>query len=119
MTMLMKMRLPRILTIGLLGVASLGIAGCTTDVAGVVLDARELPVRDAFFTVGLPTGVGTFGKYPVDQDGKFNFHIAPTDESQLYLWNGKGDPQVSIVHIDHAEISDHMRLHYQSEGVGF
>ena len=108
----------RAIGLGAFALLALCLTGCTTHVAGTVTDGRDLPVRDAYFTVGLPTGVGTFGKYPVDQNGHFDFHIAATDESHLYLWNGQGDADVTMLHIDRGSINDHMDVKYEPGGIG-
>jgi len=99
-------------TLTLAGLAALllAIAGCT-HVKGIVLDPTQRPVTDAEFTVGIPNGLGPFARYRVDPNGRFDFQIAPTDETHLYLWDGKGDPLISIRKVDRSEISDHMTIY--------
>ncbi len=95
----------------LLAFAFLTASGCT-HLKGVVLEDRtNMPVASAVFTVGLPGGVGVFDRYPVDSDGQFDFYISPTDESHVYLWDGKGDPVLDVRRIDSREMSDHMKIY--------
>jgi len=96
-------------TLLLVGVTAMA-AGCT-HLKGVVLEDRtELPVKTAVFTVGLPGGVGVFEKHAVDDEGRFDFYISPTDESHLYLSDGKGDPVLDLRRVDSREMSDHMKI---------
>lgn len=83
-----------------------------THVKGVVLDERTLkPVPDAEFTVGHPKGIGVYQRHRTDSKGRFDFHISPTDENYLYLWDGKGDANMAARRIPRSDISDNMTIH--------
>lgn len=87
-----------------------------THVKGVVLEPiTERPVTDARFTIGNPTGVGTFQTFKVDENGRFDFSISPTDENYLFLWDGKGDPAIAIRKIDRSQLNDHMKIYYSTK----
>jgi hypothetical protein len=106
--MLMKIPAARLLFLALIPCA---FASCTTHVAGVVLGERtEQPATDAEFTIGPPNMI-VLDRHHVDRHGHFDFYISGIDETNLYLWNGKGDPAISPRHIDPTEISNHMVLH--------
>ncbi len=93
-----------------LSLLPLGMAACT-HVRGVVLaDRTERPVPNAQFTVGRPDMM-VMNRFFGDSYGHFDFYIGGMDETNLYVWTGQGDPTVSVRHIDHTEISDHMILH--------
>ena len=98
--------------LGALGL--LVLAGCAHVQGQVLYEGTKRPVPDAEFTIGHPNGVGVFARHKVDANGRFNFHISYTDDSHLYLWDGKGDADTAAQHIDRGEISDHMVIYYQS-----
>ena len=98
--------------LGVMGL--LVLAGCSHVKGQVLAEGTKRPVVDAEFTVGHPSGVGVFERHRVDQSGRFDFYISPTDDSHLYLWDGKGDPETAVRRIDRSEISDHMIIYYQS-----
>ena len=88
-----------------------GAVGACTHVRGVVLAARtEKPIPRAEFTVGRPDMM-VLNRYHADSAGRFDFYIAPMDETNLYVWDHQGDPSVSVRHIERLEISDHMTIH--------
>lgn len=101
------------------GAALLALTGCITHVAGKVIDERGNPVQDATIYVGRPDGVGSFGTYKVDSQGRFDFHCSPTDESFIYVWNGRGDKEVAMKHIDRTAISEHMEIKYNTDGLAY
>ena len=99
-------------TIKILGVMGLLALAACTHVKGQVLEDRtNRPVTAAELTVGRPDGLGTFERIKVDAKGKFDFHISPTDENFLFVWDGKGDPLLAVRKIDRSEISDHMVIY--------
>jgi hypothetical protein len=92
-------------------VLSSGALTSCTHVAGVVLgDRTERPVANAEFTVG-PPNMMVLDRHRVDSNGHFDFFISPIDETNLYVWNGQGDPSLGPRHIDPTEISSHMTIH--------
>lgn len=96
----------------LLGVLALG--GCT-HLAGQVFDARtKAPLSGVTFTIGRPDSFAVYGRHKVDSQGRFDFSIAPTDASFIYLWDGQGDPELHAEHIDQSTFSDHMKVYYDT-----
>ena len=88
----------------------LALGGCT-HVAGTVYDAQtRRPLAGAVFTIGHPAGIGVFDRKTSDGQGHFDLQISPTDESQIYVYDGKGDPH-GAQRLDHTELSDHMKVY--------
>jgi hypothetical protein len=85
------------------------VGGCN-HIQGVVLDERQRPLETAVFSVGRPDAIATYGTHKVDARGRFNFQLSAIDETNLYLYDGAGDPQATLRHIERNEMSDHMRI---------
>jgi hypothetical protein len=81
-----------------------------THVAGIVEQGPGQPMSTAVLSVGRPGGIGVSTPHKVDPRGHFDFYLAPTDESDLYLYDGAGDPKLTLQHIDEREIGTHMQL---------
>jgi hypothetical protein len=91
-------------------VAMAAVGGCT-HLAGTVYDAQsKRPLPGAVFTVGHPAGIGVFDRKTADGYGRFDFQISPTDESQIYVYDGKSDPS-SAQRVDKTEFGDHMKVY--------
>jgi len=91
--------------------AGLTLSACT-HLSGVVLDERnKRPVPSAVFSIGRPTGLGSFQTFNVDKDGKFDFYISPTDDPYVYVYDGKGDPNQTIQHIDRTQLRENMTVY--------
>jgi len=106
-------------SLGVVSVLTLsGLAACT-HVKGVVLAAHtERPMANAQFTVGRPD-MFVLDRHRADSAGRFDFFISPLDETNLYVWDGRGDPTIAVRRIDRLEISDHMVLHISDVGTEF
>lgn len=88
--------------------SALLLAGCT-HVAGTVYEAgTSRPLAGATFTVGHPGGIGVFARHTSNAEGHFDFYIAPTDESHLYVFSG--DPTMAR-RVDRSEISEQMKVY--------
>ena len=95
---------------------TLALTACT-HVKGVILEDRtNRPVTDAALTIGRPDGIGVYQRIHVDKNARFDFYISPTDEDFLFVWDGKGDPLISVRKIDRGEISDHMTIKLPRQG---
>lgn len=93
--------------------ASSMVAACT-HISGQVIDDRtKKPVPTAVLSVGRPDGLGSFEKYPVDKDGKFDFQIFSSDDPYVYVWDGSGDPRSTIQHIDKNSLRTNMVIRMQ------
>ncbi|HEY4328731.1 MAG TPA: hypothetical protein VGN88_03275 [Phycisphaerae bacterium] len=87
------------------------LAGCT-HLKGVVLeDPTQRPMKTAVISVGRPTGIAVLATHPVNDRGTFDFYLLPGDETNLYLYDGAADPEMTMRHLDQAEIGDKMTLH--------
>jgi hypothetical protein len=109
---LKEQKMNKVKQIGLVGaVAVMSFLGGCTHLKGVVLDdATGRPVPAAYFTVGRPTGVGVSATYRVDQFGRFDFSISPTDEDFLFLWDGNGDPETDVRRVYKTEMGTDMKI---------
>lgn len=87
-----------------------GMAGCAHLKGVVIEDPSGRPMRTAVFTVGRPNGIAILDRHTVDGRGAFDFSLFPTDENDLYLYDGAGDPELTMRRVDASEMSDHMRL---------
>jgi hypothetical protein len=86
------------------------VLSACTHVRGTILSAHtKRPVANAEFTVGRPDMI-PLNRFHADRAGHFDFYILPQDEPHLYVWDGRGDPAVSVRHLDRLEISDHMTI---------
>lgn len=106
------MKLNRLLAVACL-LSGLTLSACT-QISGVVIDDRtKKPVPTAVFSVGRPDGLGSFAKYPVDKEGKFDFQIFMGDENYIYVWDDKSDPRLTLQHIDRNELRKNMVVRMQ------
>jgi hypothetical protein len=87
----------------------LALTACT-HVHGTVTDMRDRPLTTAKLSIGRPDGVGTFATYPVNDRGEFDFHISPTDENALYVYDSSGNPALTMRRLDRSDISEKMRI---------
>ena len=69
------------------------------------------PARTAVLCVGNPTGIAVFDTHHVDDDGQFDFYLGPTDDNNLYLYDGSASPELTLQRVAAFEMSDHMTLH--------
>jgi hypothetical protein len=92
------------------------LAGCT-HVKGVVLEEPSLrPSTTAVISVGRPTGIAVFDSHRVDAFGRFDFYLGPTDENNLYVYDGRSSPELTMRRIETYEISENMKLHLRPAG---
>ena len=95
---------------GMILAIACGISGCT-HVKGVVLeDQTNRPCRSAVLSIGRPDAIAVYARHTVDRQGQFDFYMSPTDESNLYLYDGAADALMTMRRIDRTEIGEHMRL---------
>ncbi len=85
------------------------MGGCT-HVAGVVTKMDGYPLSTAVFSIGRPTDIANYGTHRVDGSGRFDFYISPTDETNLFLYDGAGAPGETIRQIERSQIGGNMRI---------
>lgn len=106
------MKLNRMLAVACL-LSGLTLSACT-HISGQVIDDRtKKPVPTAVLAVGRPDGLGSFEKYPVDKDGKFDFQIFSSDDPYVYVWDGATDPRATIQHLDRNSLRTNMVVRMQ------
>lgn len=93
---------------GLAAIAGM-LSGCI-HVAGVVVRMDGKPLSTAVFSIGRPTDIANYGTHSVDAAGRFDFNIGPTDETNLFLYDGAGEPAATIRQISPEQISTHMHI---------
>jgi hypothetical protein len=90
---------------------SLLCASSCIHVKGVVLEERtEHPLRTAVVSVGRPNGIAVLDSHPVNSSGSFDFYILPTDDGELYVYDGAASPELTMEHIDQSQVSTKMKL---------
>ena len=99
--------------IALLGTLVVTASGASCmHVKGVVLEERtQGPMRTAVITVGRPNGIAVYDSHQVDKNGAFDFYVLPTDEDNLYLYDGAGMPELTMERIDRMRVGDKMKLY--------
>ena len=103
--------MPKFRFLALLLVATLLVVGGCTHIKGVVLEERTgKALTTAVVTVGVPEGIGVLQNHPVDNQGRFDFQISPTDETAVYVYDSAGPAQNTLKHMDRSELSDHMTI---------
>jgi hypothetical protein len=85
-------------------------AGGCTHLKGTVEEGPGKPSRTAIFSVGRPGGVAVYSTHRVDAGGRFDFMIPAVDEDNVYLYDGRGDPQSTMRRVDPSEMGDHMEM---------
>jgi hypothetical protein len=99
-----------------LAAAALGLLlqfGCTTHLAGIVIDpSTNRPVPTAVFTDGSPDSRISVVKYPAAPDGRFDFKFPTIDKSWIFIWNGQGGPAMVYRKIDPTEFGTNMIVHF-------
>jgi len=94
------------------------LAGCT-HLKGIVLeDPTQRPSHTAVLSIGRPTGIAVFDTHRVDQNGAFDFYIGPTDESNIYLYDGASSPELTMRRVEPFEQSQKMVLHLRPASPG-
>ena len=93
----------------LVAAALLFVGGCMR-VKGVVEEAPGRPSQHAIFSVGRPDGIAIYATHHVNAKGEFDFKMSMTDENDLYVYDGRGDPVTTLRRINQGEISTHMKL---------
>ena len=94
------------------------LAGCA-HLKGVVLeDPSQRPARTAVFSVGRPGGIAVFDSHRVDQNGAFDFYIGPTDDNNLYLYDGATAPELTMRRVEPFEQGEKMVLHLRAASPG-
>jgi hypothetical protein len=88
----------------------LTLMSACTHVAGVVTRMDGRPLTTAVFSIGRPSDIASYGTHHVDANGHFDFFIGPADDTNLFLYDGAGDPKLSIRQVDREDISGHMHL---------
>jgi hypothetical protein len=89
----------------------LAFTACT-HLKGVVLEEPSMrPARTAVFSVGNPNGIAVYDTHRVDENGAFDFYLSPTDENNLYLYDGSASPDLTLRRIAPFEMSENMLLH--------
>jgi hypothetical protein len=92
--------------------------GCM-HLKGVVLeDPTMRPVRTAVVCVGNPTGIAVFDTHHVDDTGEFDFYIGPTDDNNLYLYDGSANPALTLRRIAPFELGENMKLYLRRAAPG-
>jgi len=90
------------------------LAACT-HVKGVVLqDPSQRPMTTAIISIGRPNGIAVYDQHKVDDHGRFDFYVGPTDEENLYIFDGASRPEMTMRRIQSYEISEKMELHLRS-----
>lgn len=91
-----------------------------SHIKGVVVDERNRPVASAILSIGRPGSIGVFEPHKVDARGRFDFQVSPLDSTNVFLYDGAGDPQATLRQIDQNDLSDHMQLllHRAAPGAG-
>lgn len=88
------------------------LAACT-HVKGTVTDLRNRPLASAKLSIGRPDGVGAYAIHSVNERGEFDFHMLPVDDNALYVYDGSGNPSLTMRRIDRSELSSNMTLRIQ------
>ena len=76
------------------------------------------PMRTAALSIGRPTGIAVYATHHVDENGNFDFYIGPTDQDNVFLYDGAGDPELTMHRLDPIQLSDHMVLRLRRAGMG-
>ena len=66
--------------------------------------------KSAVLAVGRPGGVGICTTHRVDAKGQFDFTMSATEENNLYVYDGRGDPVTTLRRVNRGDINDHMKL---------
>ncbi len=85
------------------------MGGCI-HVAGVVVKMDGKPLPTAVLSIGRPTDIANYGIHKVDAAGRFDFYIGPTDETNLFVYDGAGQPAASIRQVPSDEVGGNMRI---------
>ena len=94
-------------------VICLGLAMLATacmHLRGVVEEAPGRPSKTAVVSVGRPGGVASFTRHSVDSHGQFDFWLNPLDESDVYVYDSRGDPNITLRRINRTEFGESMRV---------
>jgi len=87
------------------------LTGCA-HLKGVVTEpSSDRPMRSAVFTIGRPNGIAVYERHTVKADGSFDFYVLPTDEEELFLFDGLADPDLTMRRVSPSEFSEKMRLY--------
>ena len=106
------MKLTRVVAMSCL-LASFALSACTHLSGQVIDDRTKKPVPTAVLSVGRPDGLGSFEKYPVDKDGKFDFKIFSSDDPYVYVWDSAGDPRATLQKLDRNSLRTNMVIRMQ------
>jgi hypothetical protein len=94
------------------------LTGCM-HLKGIVLDESSMrPARTAVFSVGNPTGIAVFETHRVDDNGEFDFYLGPTDDNNLYLYDGSALPALTLRRIGKFEMGENMKLYLRRASHG-
>lgn len=96
------------------------LQGCT-HVKGIVTDeVTHRPVPSAIFSIGRPDGIAVYATHHVDGNGKFDFSVFSLDESNVYVYDGAGDPRMTMQHLDRTALNAdmHVKLFQMENGGG-
>lgn len=86
------------------------LGGCT-HLKGVVVEEQSgKPMRTAVLSVGRPGGLAVYATHRVDENGAFDFTLAPMDTTNIFLYDGAGDPETTMRHVEASEFSQNMKL---------
>jgi hypothetical protein len=101
---------------------SLAAAGCM-HLKGVVMEdlpgkGGSRPMKTAALSIGRPNSLAVYGTYRVDDQGRFDFYIGPTDYTNVFLYDGAADPELTMRRLYESEMSDHMVLHLRHAAAG-
>jgi hypothetical protein len=81
-----------------------------THISGVVEQAPGQPLQSAVISVGRPDGIAVYSKHQVDSRGRFDIQLAPTDETNVYVYDGAGDPRMTMRRLEPIELKKNMRI---------
>jgi hypothetical protein len=100
----------------------LAATGCM-HLKGVVLEdlpgtGGTRPMRSAALSIGRPNGLAVYGTYHVDDQGRFDFFIGPTDYNEIFLYDAAADPELTMHRLDQSQLNDHMVLHLRRAATG-
>src|SRR5271170_4997958 len=93
------------------GILAAGFIGGCAHLAGTVeWENTNQPVAGALISVGEPGGDFVSSTHSTDAHGKFSFNINSLDVDDVWVWSGHGNPAINAVHVDPAEVNDHMAV---------
>jgi hypothetical protein len=94
------------------------LTGCVQMSGQVLAVGSETPVPEAQFFIGRPGGLASTPHARADSKGMFDFSVMTTDQGNVYVWDGTGDPGLTARRVDPRLMGTDMKVYVYTGGGG-